>query len=387
MSLPDSQSNFAKICLDTEVQALKRSDTEVGGVILNPPTHERYTARYFCWTDFKPDTVELRYADAMKEFADEIRYMVFQYELCPTTGTKHAQCYGEFKNAIRGTKLQMMIGGKVHVAIRRGTREQARLYCMDEFFEDSFTNRAKGLVGKRKRLIGTEPIEYGSLETNQGQRTDQKKLAKKICDGARWSDLVADHSNDIIRYPRGIGKLMQVVASMDTKDRDVKVMVYYGKTKKYKSMRAWLNRDAACVAFHGGNWWVPYYDQNQRLIINEFNGQMSIEDFLQVTDRYPYDLPVKGGYEKAKYTEVVITSNFHPRRWWKGITEVQYEALMRRFTTVIDCDNEEKSMIHVPYEANVVGGSAPIPPKGDTISNASRKRKRVTIEINVHEMD
>ena len=112
----------------------------------------------------------------------------------------------------------------------------------------------------------------------------------------------------------------------------LKVIVYIGETGAGKS------RTAAEVATDGttyykprGEWWDGYQQQNT-VIIDDFYGWIKYDEILKICDRYPYQVPIKGGYEQFTSKRIIITSNEPIENWYKGdwYKEEQLKALKRR---------------------------------------------------------
>jgi len=93
--------------------------------------------------------------------SDQIRYIAYQLEMS-NTETRHLQGYVEFNEPMSFVEaLELFSGGNFHLERRRGTREQARDYCMKEksrirgpwvqgewFEEDDTDERCQGLTKK-----------------------------------------------------------------------------------------------------------------------------------------------------------------------------------------------------------------------------------------------
>lgn len=97
---------------------------------------------------------------------DRVRYLVYQYEVCPTTGRMHVQGYVELTKACRfsGIKAALRLPDTVHMEKRQGTPAEARAYCMKQ----------------ETRLPGTEPYEHGRFgrpaPTNNGGQQRRNAL-------------------------------------------------------------------------------------------------------------------------------------------------------------------------------------------------------------------
>lgn len=130
---------------------------------------------HWCFTAYdlpKEDGAGFTVPDAHKDF----KYCVYQPEICPDTGTLHYQGYVELKrtNTLGQVKL-MFNDNTMHLEPRRGTREDARAYCMKE---DS-------------RMPGTEPIEFGEWTgKGQGRRDDLNAAKQIILDTPTWPQVM-----------------------------------------------------------------------------------------------------------------------------------------------------------------------------------------------------
>lgn len=100
--------------------------------------------------------------------------MIFQKEKCPESGKEHWQGYAEFQRKITlNTVKELFDDDTLHVEKRRGTRQEAREYCM-------------------KEDTRVEPyVQVGRWrETNQGQRRDLERDIKLIEEGASMLDML-----------------------------------------------------------------------------------------------------------------------------------------------------------------------------------------------------
>lgn len=115
----------------------------------------------------------------------------------------------------------------------------------------------------------------------------------------------------------------------------IKVFVYWGATATGKSHRMFEE------SYSGGiipyvkasttKWWDGYQGQ-ERVIIDEFRGQISIEHVLKWFDKYPCYVEEKGGQVALKANEFWICSNLHPEQWYPTMDIESKAALLRRLT-------------------------------------------------------
>lgn len=134
-------------------------------------------------------------------------------------------------------------------------------------------------------------------------------------------------------------RALNVYGAMTQAGRDwpVETLVYWGPPGSGKSSRArlvlpdafWLSRGN-----YNQTWWDGY-DRHEDVVIDEFYGWCT-RDFLQrVCDRYPLQLPIRGGSTNCLIRRVVITSNVHPSEWWP---KIGLGAMERRLTGVVYVD-------------------------------------------------
>nr|WPR18787.1 MAG: hypothetical protein [Skomarfal virus 56] len=120
------------------------------------------------------------------DFPDFVRYAVYQKEKVTTA---HYQGYIELKDKKSLAALKKWLP-TAHFEPRRGTRDQARDYCMKE---DS-------------RLEG--PWEHGTWETNSGARTDIATVKDAIYAGSTKRAIFDEFPDIAAKYPRFIDQCL-----------------------------------------------------------------------------------------------------------------------------------------------------------------------------------
>lgn len=137
-------------------------------------TNKAVRAAVFTWNN--PDTTELPELDAA-------RYVVWQLER-GESGTPHIQGYVEFTKPVKLGGMKKWLP-KAHFEERRGTREQARDYCMKE------DTRVDG------------PWERGTFETQQGRRSDLAAAVEAVKRGGIQA-AIRDTPEVYIKYARNL---------------------------------------------------------------------------------------------------------------------------------------------------------------------------------------
>lgn len=267
----------------------------------------------------------------VKEHPDEkypgLRYLVYQLEKCPETGRLHWQAYCEFENTQRYAAVKKLFNDETaHISIPKGNAEQNKTYCTKE------NTRVEG------------PWEYGKPKT-QGERSDLQKLASDVTDVKKTiTDTMLEYPEMTIKYPRGITTLrMAALLKAGREFRDVEVVVLIGepgvgKTKaiydRYKAEEVYkLTASTQTV-------WFDHYDGEKILLIDDFKGWIPYTYLLNLLDKYPVSLPVKGGHTYALWTKVYITSNYTIEQWY-NFTLFKKEALERRIKDIKYLSSDE----------------------------------------------
>lgn len=123
-----------------------------------------------------------------------VRYGVYQREK-GEQGTEHFQGYVEFSTKKTFAALKTWLP-TAHFEVRKGTREQARNYCMKE------DTRVDG------------PWEHGTWATQQGKRTDLEGAVQTL--KAHGIKRVAqEHPEVFVKFHKGLRELAAVLVCCD----------------------------------------------------------------------------------------------------------------------------------------------------------------------------
>lgn len=138
--------------------------------------------RNWCFTSY--DLENFKVPDEHPDF----RYCVYQAEKCPQTERVHLQGYIEFNKAVHFQTVKGLFGDEgIHLEPRRGTREEARRYCM------------------KPESRYADPIEFGTWTgANERARTDLNEARAKIQGHTCWANVLNDPelTNVLARHGR-----------------------------------------------------------------------------------------------------------------------------------------------------------------------------------------
>ncbi|AMH87752.1 replication-associated protein [Pacific flying fox faeces associated circular DNA virus-8] len=235
-------------------------------------------------------------------------YICFGYE-CGESGTKHLQGFIQFTRKVRFSTVQASLPKGTHIEKRRGTPEEASEYCKKE----------------------GNYHEEGKL-SKSGNRSDLEAVAKEVARGASDFQIAETFPAVFVRYYRGLRELRCVLNGNVQRSWKTRCHVYYGYPGSGKSLQAEPI----------GYGWIVF------------------DELLKICDRYPYRVPIKGGYRNFVARDIFITSNSGPDSWYPNVFErepIKREAMSRRFEYVIEfkkmCDHFVCEIDKFDYENNV----------------------------------
>ncbi len=252
----------------------------------------------------------------------DIQFLAGQYEISDSQ-LYHFQGYAVFANpqGLPGCRrlLQIPTG---HFEIRQGSHSKALAYV----FKDETR-----IPGRDVYFFGEEPSE------GQGARSDVY-AAKDILDkGGSLLDVAEENFGLFLRAERSL----RVYHGLLSTHRESEPAAYYfwGLTGTGKSRAAWqfaaAERTYAVPLSAGNNVWFDGYvpGWHRVVIFDDYYHNFRYSFLLQLLDRYPIQVPTKGGFVKFNAPIVVFTSNIALDIQYPNIPDAS--ALWRRFKRVV----------------------------------------------------
>ena len=247
-----------------------------------------------------------------------IIYVIIGKEVAES-GTPHLQGFLHLprKKAMGGVKRISTGLRRSHLERRRGTVDEAVEYCKKE----------------------GDFVEYGVKPSAGGRRTGLQGACDIIKDGGSLRDVATQLPTTYVQYRRGLFDLQQALRGVP-RTWKTHTTVFWGRrsgTGKSRLARDLAGSDEAPYIFMpstNGACWFDGYNGQSVAIFDDFEGsQVPFRTMLQVLDRYPANLPIKGGSVSWCPRKVYITSNTSPSTWYTHVRGLDVSPLLRR----IDC--------------------------------------------------
>lgn len=277
-------------------------------------------ARHWCWTLNNPEDSETPDQLIEKVFtaANKVRYVVFQHEEGEEEHTPHYQGYVEFTIGRRMAALKKL-HRRIHWEPRRGTPDEARDYCMKE----------------EGRIAG--PWEWGTFRGAPGKRTDLEELYKLARSSASLLEVAEACPSSYMRHYKAVQHVRQLGAlDKPVRKKDLKVYILYGAPGLGKTRAVYEQHPDVYAVPLGKDLWFDNYKGEANVLLDDFSGNLRLVDTLRLLDRYPIQVPIKGGFVWWCPDKVFVTCNVHPRDWYDySKRQDSYKALTRRVYKVL----------------------------------------------------
>lgn len=274
--------------------------------------------------------------DALHVFANEkCTYLVYGEEAGSLNNTPHLQIYFELKDAMTYSALNKKLF-RAHYEKRRALPKQAAGYCMKGEMDASPTgDYSYYFDNPHDTWIGEQ---FGEI-SSQGKRSDLDGPAELIAEGGSLEEVAEQYPVQFIKYNQGLLRLRQTLLKPRKLDAMPEVIVLHGPTGTGKTRDAYLKYWPDVPHYlwkpSNGNWWDGY-DGQDKVIIDEFRGQMPWSDILGLLDRNEFRAQVKGAFVNVVASKFVITSPFPPSHWYRDDSRYdRFAQLERRITEVV----------------------------------------------------
>lgn len=276
----------------------------------------------FVWTLNNYTDADLR---RMEDYGEVAKYHVFGFETSKK-GTPHLQGFTMLDKQVSFNVLKKLPQpfGKCAMYNMKGTPKQASDYCKktQTFFE----------YGELPTPLS--PARRSGKPSEQGKRTDIIEVVEKVKAGATDRMLLEENPNTTFKYLRHIQQIRSLCKP--TRTNALEVIICYGTPGCGKTHWAYATYPGLFQLPVGKDFWMDQYQRQPQVLFDDFNGNVSLTNCLQIMDKYIIQVPIKGGFVWWCPEKIVITTNVHPCNWYDySKRQDSYLALERRITQVL----------------------------------------------------
>lgn len=286
---------------------------------------------------------------AFGEFA--CRYACFQLEI---VSRLHLQAYFQLSTQMRLSSIKLALGERAHVEKAKAGKEKNKKYC-----------------SKKEGSVKGSFVELGTLKS-QGRRADLEEIKDLLDGGVSSNDIRHTHFPQWMQYNRSFQLYQNLEERSRPRTWKTKTICLWGPTGTGKSLKAremtsgaptatiHLKKGAAilvdalsalsvcanvltvrkefyillCSVVLDAEWWDAYHGEDNVIIDDFAPDQLEAARFKNLFDRYPMDVPVKGGFRRWAPKLVVITTNVDPGTWYQDVFGEADPACQRRLDEV-----------------------------------------------------
>lgn len=225
--------------------------------------------------------------------SDQVQYAVFGRETAPTTATPHLQGGVRFKRPQRARAVRRLFPG-CHVE-RAHSPSSLFAYCKKE----------------------GDYVEFGRL-LRQGERTDLQPFYEKIRAGDPVAKLFEDYPKQTLQYLGNIERIR--LRLIGQKEREPpKVWWIYGSTGVGKTKYVHDREDGLWTSSNDLKWFDGYEGQ-EAVLIDDFRCRdVSYGFLLRLLDRYPLNVPIKGGFVPWVPQRIYVTCPMSPEEAFENM--------------------------------------------------------------------
>lgn len=318
--------------------------------------------RNFCWTLNNPTEAEIT---SMKNDHSMFSYIVFGLET-GSKGTTHLQGYCECLTQYRFKKVRQFFNNRAHIEPRKGTPKQAAGYCKKGECEEHLKTAFRCIYCQdfegdwefffprtvEEPETWMDPFEEGTI-SQQGKRSDITAPVEMLTEGSNLTMVAKTFPEQFVKYHKGFSALRSLLMQPRALDKDPQVIWLWGPTGVGKTrdayLKYWPKEPHYVWQASNGRWWDGY-DGEDKIIMEEFRGQMLWSDLLALLQRTEYRVQYKGGFVHIQASKFVFTSPFPPDKVYKEDNSYDRRAqLLRRITRVVHMETLQE--LHLPIES------------------------------------
>lgn len=250
---------------------------------------------------------------------DIFTYCIIGYELCPSTKREHWHAGVKFKSTREFAVMKKKYPTcNIQEKAKFSTWDDIQNYCSKD----------------------GEYEEYGIKPKNgQGQRTDLVGLKNSLLNGnITCENIITETPRLYHQYGKTFDKLEDL--AMQKKFRNFMTLGYWlwgatGAGKSHIAFKDFSPDTHYVLNLNDKGWWEGYKQQNT-VIMNEFRGQITYGDLLDLADKWPKSVPRRGRTPLPFISKrIIITSSLPPEDVYLNLSlKDSLDQLKRRFKII-----------------------------------------------------
>lgn len=257
----------------------------------------------------------------MEELASNFQYLAYSQEVCPTTGRPHFQCFAYSAKKIPFGVWKKHLGVS-HFEKCAGSLEDNEKYC------------SKESDGKL--------IKYGIRPMASGHKVGLTAFCEALRDGRDLEEVTREDPVTRCMYANGLKAVAQAyfnkrIADARPKGVAPEVIYVWGPSRTGKSEWCRDQQDItyACPMTDKFKWKDGYKGEEAVLYDNVDLNNFIPSALLVEIDKYPIQVPYKGGFYEWRPKKIYITSVHSPRTLAERGGFDQPAELLGRITRVV----------------------------------------------------
>jgi hypothetical protein len=260
-----------------------------------------------------------------------LRFLAYGIETCPTTDKQHFQGFAYSHKAMRFTGFKKLFP-TAHIEQMKGNFRDNEIYCSKE----------------------SKYTSFGEKPNQDGVKTSVLDVKRRLDSGERTMDIATDEGcfQTVDRSLRFFKEYENHQAAKRARFDRTMPLVYirYGDSGTGKTR--WLDEQYGLDGWRtmptNNGQWFDGLDRSDVVLFDDIEASscLPISLFLKLTDRYPHQVPVKGGFTTWKPKVIVFTSNHPWECWFPKLGDKHREAVKRRLFSVVKVYKDHEEVIY-----------------------------------------
>lgn len=254
---------------------------------------------------------------SVKHLFKRAKFGICGEEVGTKEGTEHLQGYVSL-NSPCSLKIMKQYLARAHLTVANGSDQENLVYCSKD---------------------ATNLYQVGEPSEGQGKRNDIHDMVSKIKNKeATILDIMFDYPELYLRYSRSIKEYFNIM--LQPRTTLPKVFWRWGLAGTGKT-RFPVEKHPSHYIKDNTIWW-DRYDQQEAIIIDDFDNTIPYRVLLRLIDRYEYLGQTKGSYVHINSPYIYITCEHPPEFYWQGNELAQ---VMRRLESVTEIKMDKQKKI------------------------------------------